>query len=96
MLGEAGRHRVAIGEVGAQEGVARVAPPVGLLEQRQARFLQRRVVVVVDDVEADHVVAALHQRLGDMKADEACIAGDENLHGPVHLRSQARGRRLGS
>jgi hypothetical protein len=46
----------------------------------QAGQLQARVVVVVEVVDADYLVAAREQNLGDMHADETGRAGDENFH----------------
>ena len=46
---------------------------------RQPRFLQRHVVVVVEIVEADDLIAALEQQLRGVKADEAGGAGDEEI-----------------
>ena len=52
----------------------------GVLEPRQPRVLQLDVVVVVEVVEADHLVAARQQALRDVHADEAGGAGDEDFH----------------
>src|SRR5204863_273551 len=71
-LGEHLRHRGAIGDVDAVEGEA-----LPLAEQREPRFLQLRIVVVVDDVEADDLVAALEQLRGGVEADEPGGAGDQ-------------------
>ena len=70
-------NRRPVGEVGAQE-----APvgPAGAVELGQPRLLERHVVVVVDVVEARHGVAARQQRPGDVKADEAGGAGDQDPH----------------
>ena len=76
-------------EAALDEGEARF-----LAQQRQARFLERRVVVVVDVVEADDGVAAREQRAGHVESDEAGGAGDEHVHGYVDSRcSPARGAR---
>ncbi len=47
------------------------------LQLREARLLQRDVVVLVEVVEADDLVAARQQLLRDVGADEAGRAGDE-------------------
>ena len=46
---------------------------------RQARPLQIHVVVVVEVVQPHHPVAFFQQALGDVKPDEACAAGNQNL-----------------
>jgi hypothetical protein len=38
------------------------------------------VVVIVDDVKADDLIAARDEPLGQVVADETGGAGDENLH----------------
>ena len=37
-------------------------------------------ILVVDDIEPDHVVPAFEQGLGGVKADKAGIAGHEDCH----------------
>ncbi len=69
-------HPGAVREVELDEAEPRV-----LAQDREPRFLQRRVVVVVEVVETDHLVAAIEEPAGDVKADEAGRAGDEDLHG---------------
>jgi len=51
-----------------------------LLEQRQPPGLEPRVVVLVEIVDAEHLFAAVEQRVGDMKSNEAGGAGDQNRH----------------
>ena len=51
-----------------------------LLQDRETRELQAHVVVVVEVVEADDLVAAREQLLRGVEADEAGGAGDEDLH----------------
>ena len=76
-------HGAAIGDVEALEGEI---PET--LEQRQPRLLQVDVVIVVEVVDADDLIAALEQGLGGVKADETGRAGDEKAHilQPVILR----------
>src|SRR5690606_27797744 len=86
-------HRRAVGQVGLHVGVARM-----VLEARQPRLLQGDVVVVVEVVEADDLVAARQQHLRDMTADEAGSAGDENLHAKypeTESRNDTRAHRRG-
>ena len=47
------------------------------LERMRVLQLQRRVVVVREEVDRDDLVAARQQRLGEVRAHEACGAGDE-------------------
>ena len=47
---------------------------------RQPGLLEIDVVIVVEVVDADHLVAASQQDLGDMHADKAGGTGDENFH----------------
>ena len=51
---------------------------LGACQLPQPRFLQRRIVIRREVVDADHVAAGLHQMTRDMKSDEAGRAGDEN------------------
>lgn len=58
----------------------------GFLQPVLAGPLQRRVVVLVEVVEADDAVAALLQRQRDVRADEAGRAGDEDGEAVVVAR----------
>jgi hypothetical protein len=49
-------------------------------EPREARLLQAHLVVVVEVVDADHLVAVGAQPPRQVKADETGGAGDEVLH----------------
>src|SRR5213082_2951761 len=49
-------------------------------EAREARLLERDVVVLVEVVEAHHLVTARQQALGRVRADESGGAGDEDFH----------------
>src|SRR6185369_2517916 len=46
----------------------------------EPRLLQARIVIIVDVVDADNLVAALQQGASGRRADESCDAGDENSH----------------
>ena len=61
----------------------RNAKPGCGLKPRQPRLLQRRIVVVVEVVDADDLVAAREQSLADVHADEAGATGDQDFHGVV-------------
>ena len=65
-LGEDALDRRTIGQVGRD-----VRVPRQRLQPRQAGVLERGVVVVVEVVEADDLVAAGEEELGDVGADEA-------------------------
>jgi hypothetical protein len=69
-------HPGAVGHVQALEAKARLRRQPG-----QPGLLERRVVVVVEVVDADHLVAARQQALGHVHADEAGRAGDQDFHG---------------
>jgi hypothetical protein len=77
-LGDGG----ALGEVQLAEAEARVPPQL-----RQPRLLEGDVVVVVEAVDPDEVVAARQQAPADMKADEAGRAGHQD---PSHRRASSR------
>lgn len=49
-------------------------------DTRQTCFLQVYIVIVVDVIDANYLVAALQQAYGKLVADETSSAGDENLH----------------
>ena len=68
-------HRGAVGDVRAVE--AKAAMPRQTL---QPRVLQPHIVVGVDFIDADHLLAARQQRLGDVIADEAGGSGQQNGH----------------
>ena len=68
-----GAHLLVVGDVGAHHAKA-VAP----LEPRGAGRLQARVVIVVEDIDADHRLAPIQQAFGDVHADEAGRAGDQD------------------
>ena len=59
------------------------------LQPRETARLECGIVVVVERIDAQHIVPPRQQRGGDMMADEAGSAGDEDLHGGT-LRRPAR------
>src|SRR5438874_267221 len=63
---EQARKGIAIGDVGELETESR-----RLLEDREPRALERRIVVLVEIVDAEDVVAAREETLRDVKSDEA-------------------------
>ena len=74
--------RDAIGKVELQETEAGIAA-----EDFEARSLQCRIVVVIDNVDANDLPSAFQQSLHDMKTDEAGRAGDKHffvLHLSLH------------
>jgi len=71
-----GLHAGAVGHVHLHEAEARVR-----LQPGKARLLEGGVVVVVQVVEADHLVAAREQAQRGVHADKTGSAGDEDLHG---------------
>ena len=75
--------RCAVGDVDLVEREVRV------LELLQPRELQVDVVVLVEVVEPDDVVAAREQALRDVHADETGGAGDEDLHRSEHASPAA-------
>ncbi len=50
------------------------------LEPFQARFLDPHVVILIDGVEPNDIVAVRQQSIRDVETDEARGAGDENPH----------------
>jgi hypothetical protein len=77
----------AVGDVDLREAELRMR-----LELAEPRALERRVVVVVEVVDADHLVTARQQGRGDVHADEARRAGDQDLHA---TEATARPRPIG-
>ncbi len=68
-------HRLAIGKIDPLHSEVIV-----LVEQRRARLLQRRIIVVVEVVDADNHIATLQQRFCGKETDETGGACDENFH----------------
>src|SRR3546814_5322567 len=59
---------------------------VAAVQPRKASLLQGRIVVVVQVVDADDAVPALHELLGDVEPDEPRGPGDQNGHRLLPLR----------
>ena len=74
-FGEEPLHAGAVGEVQLVEGEA--LAPLKLVEPR---LLQIYVVVGIEIVEADDLIATLEQRFSGMVTDETGGAGDEHTH----------------
>ena len=74
-------HRRAVRQIRGDMGV-----PRHIHQPRQSRLLQGDIVVVIEIVEADDLVAARQQALGDVGADEAGGASNEDFHiGPCSI-----------
>ena len=53
-------------------------------EPIEARPLERRIVIIVEIVDADDLLAALEQRARRVRSDETRGSGDKNSHdGPI-------------
>ena len=89
LLGKAALYGLGVGQVFAVENVAAAGALGGLFEDLEAGLLDGRVVVVVDYVKPHYVVAALEQCLGDVKTDEACVAGDQSCHSVPFVKGRA-------
>ena len=72
-LGKNAFDRVALGEIDLLERKS-----VKFIQDGQARFLQRWIVVIVDAVHADDRAAGCKKMPGKSKADEARGAGNKN------------------
>ena len=70
------QHRLAVGDVGLEEGEGLV-----VAQRLQPGELQDRVVVVAEIVDADHRLAARQQGARDVRSDEPGGTGDEDGHG---------------
>ena len=68
--------RYPIDEVEAMESEMRMGAQLG-----DARFLERRIIIVVDAVDPDYGAACREQLAREGKADEARRAGDEDRLG---------------
>ena len=85
-LVKAAAQQRAVGQVAVDE-----AEPVARVQARQARLFQRRVVVAVEVVVADDLVAVGQQPLGGVVTDEAGGTGDENARQAIRAGPR-RGR----
>ena len=70
----------AISQVGTDEAVLGALGATEFIELGKAGFFERRIVVIIDNVEPNDTVAALDQTPGNMIADKAGSAGDKDLH----------------
>ena len=78
-------HGVGVGDVDPLELEARPAD-----QARDPRLLQARVVIGVEVVDADHLLAAVEQALGDEPPDESRRSGDDDHARTSLIRSAAR------
>ena len=84
---EEARHAVTVGQVHAEETESRLGG-----ESRDARLLQRGIVVVVDVIEAHHLIATRQQPFAGMIADEARGSGHQNFcHALIAIREERSG-----
>ena len=60
-----------------RSSLTRLKPRIAL-QYFETRFLQSGVVVIVDDIEADHGAAIAQQALRNMEADKAGRSSDQN------------------
>ena len=80
MVLEQGGHPLTIGKVELDEMEIILS-----LQLRKAGFLERNIVIVVEIVEADYLIAALEQPFGEMKSDKTGRAGHQNFcHSCLH------------
>lgn len=94
MLRKHALYGIAISQITAREGPPSV-PFAGLIAERaKSRLFQRRIVIVIDDIEPDNVVAAGKQMASGVKANEPCGAGYKNLHVTAAHRSRFSGKAL--
>ncbi len=73
--------RGTVGEIGLYEAEA-VAP----LQLEEARFLQFGVVIVVQIIEADHLMAEIKQPFRRKEADKARSAGYQDFHDAIRTQ----------
>jgi hypothetical protein len=73
VLPHEGRHGIGIGDVGANEGEARLVRQGG-----EPRLLQGGIIISIDAVDADDPLAPRQKAPGGGMADEAGRASDED------------------
>ena len=83
-----GRHRHRIGDIDRSKHEA-----IAAFELREARTFQRDIVIRVQIVDADDLLAAIEQMPRDMKADKTRAACDQQSHGAVRTGSALSGAR---
>jgi hypothetical protein len=69
-----------VGEIGADKCKIPGTGSACLFDQHESRFLEGRIVIVVDNIEADHVVAPRDQLPRGMEGDETSGTANEDLH----------------
>ena len=80
VLGETGFNLSAIWARSARRTSISVPSLGGLFQHAKACFLEARIVICINIIEANDRIAALQKSLGDMKADKACRARNQNFH----------------
>ena len=94
MLGKHALYGIAISQIAACESPPSL-PFSGLIAERaKSRLFQRRIVIVIDGIEPDNVIAAGKQMANGVKANEPCGAGYKNLHVTAARRSRFSGKAL--
>ena len=80
MFGKHMPHGFGIGQIGAHESPRSLSFSGLIAESTKTRLLQAWIVIVIDNVEPHHIVAAGEQISRSVKADKPCGAGYEDLH----------------
>src|SRR6267154_265634 len=80
---EQGLDAAAIDQIALDE--AKLLVPLQYIEPRS---FEARIVVIVQVIEPDYLIAARKQSLRDVKSNESCRAGDQDLH--MGLQSPVR------
>jgi len=78
-------HLGEVGDIDPMEFEARAR-----LQSREPCLFQRDIVIGVEIVGADHLLAAIQQVRGDMKPDKPRAAGNQNCHAAVRAASDPR------
>src|SRR3974390_2344947 len=65
--------RLAFGKIDLMKTKLRKLP-----QHREPRFLERRVVIIVDAIDANHSAAVFQKPPRQRKADETCATRDQN------------------
>ena len=79
-LGQVTPHEIVVGAGRVRLGLQHLEPPL----------LERHVVVVVDGIDADHLVATLQKPPDQMEADETGVPGNQNSHAKPLLTASRR------
>jgi len=75
------QHAVAVGDVLLDEG-----KPSEFTEYGKPRFLQPYIIIFVEVVDAQDLLATLQQPAGDVEADKPGSAGQQDRHDFLFLR----------